>query len=818
MDEEGEALSTNTINLFTEASQGIDTSCVFVSQDPFYASKNKGDLTMTEIRKERPRVLSEIQAASPDLVICCGPIATACVFGKGNMAEERMLRRRWYPFGENTTPVFVTFTPERARYTHDMKRIILNDIRWAVYHVDPTIPERTQPSYQLIAPEDPEWRSRPANARCDPHAVRVIGFDLETYPSISPYDEDARIRMAVLSYPGGHGRINTFVIQCKPNSEFPDWVSDDLSSRAILKSGSNIKFDVRWCRRFGVFVRNYEDTNLREAILDSSSPRKDLKFLAFSYAPELGAYNQPLEELLDSRGGEFKNLTDAEMYDYAACDGVTSLKAYWGQAERDVNGLLSTKGAVMLRRLYTLLCDLEYNGIGVDLDRLDMLAENYQAELVRLRTEITRHLGPINIDSPTSLANALSSQVKNINLKPRDWRRLLSQSSEETELVSTAKEVLSREAWRHPAIPLIMQYRQTSVRYNTFVKAMREKHLQVVDRIPSVYPSYNIGTETYRLTSSNPNGMNLPREREEGGENLSIKSQFLGRYGSNLLEIDLSQIEIRVAAALSGDAAMCEALMQGGDIHTQMAARMLGKAAEYVTKEERQACKTRTFLILYGGGAQKLAADLKIDKQSAQQMIDEYFNTFSGLKAYIEEVRAEIKENGYVTTPFGLRRYFVKPVKWNSRDGSSVLRQGFNTKIQHTAVMIMYYLMIEMANELGSLDAALVQQVHDSITLEVGSGMGINAVLQRMTSLCQTDSLWNRLEDDWGMTGVRVRVPITFEATVGQRLGVSRIPAVYTAEQPRPRFGDLIGGTMRTMIRQTEDDMIWRMTDSDGNV
>lgn len=787
MDEEGAALSSTTIDLFTEASRDFDSSVVFVSLDPILASKTKNKITMKIIRQERPRVISEIEAQNPDLVICCGPVATACVFGKGNLAEERMFRRRFYPFGEDRMPVFVTFTPERARYTHDMKRLIINDINWAIAHVDRAVPERMQPEYTLVRMSDPEWRVRPAGAAG--RRSHAIGFDLETYPAVSPFDTEARIRMAVMSYYRGDGVIKTFVIHCGPDSSLPEWVVADLHNSNYVKVGSNIKFDVRWCRRFGISVRNYRCTALRESILDSSSPRTDLKFLAFSYAPELGAYNHNLELRLDVVK-DFRYLTDEELFDYAACDGVASLKAFMGQEMRDQDGLLDSAGAKVLYKLYESLADIEYNGIGVDLNRLDDLADNYRAELTRLRDEITAHLGAVNIDSPTDLAEALASKIPAINLKPSEWRRLISQSSEDTEEeVSTAREVLMREAWRHASIPLIIEYRKIITRFNMFIKSVRTKHLTRWDGAYCIFPSYNISTGTYRLASSNPNGMNMPREI--ANPNLSVKSQFVGRDGCELLEADLSQIEIRIAAALSGDPVMCEALRAGGDIHTQMASRMLGKpvhesgeavdaqTSEFVTKLERQSCKTRTFLILYGGGAKKLSADLRITKAAAQQMIDEYFATFRVLKQYIDSVHDSVRANGFITTPFGLRRYFVKPVNWQSRSGYAIYRQSFNTIIQHTAAMVMYVIMTELRTTPSSI--RMVQQVHDSLVIEAYNVDTARDILAELQRIC--DNIWEILAAR-GMERPAQEVPIKFDASIGWRLGLDRSPLAPRTRRP----------------------------------
>lgn len=790
VDEEGEALSTSTIDLLDRATReaNIDASLVFVSLDPIHASRTKRDISMRIIREERPRVLSEISSANPDFIICFGPIASACVFNAGNLVEDDMLRRRFFPMGDDQCPAYVTMTVERARYTHALQSWLVEDIQWCASMSGENInrPVSVLGDWQLILPNSPLWRDCPPAL----NESSVVGFDLETYPSVSPFDVNARIRMAIFCT----DPVFSYVVQLPPDSSMPQWARTILKGTNQKKVGSNIKFDVNWCRRFGVQVRNYEDTHLREHIMDPSSPRTDLKYLTFRYLSRLGSYAHDLHMRIKALRNDWSLLTDEEMHSYAAGDGQASIATYNGQKARDRanDKLLQTGGAKLLQDVYPILADLEYDGIAVSLEESDVLNTNYSAKLAELRTAIAEHLGPVNVDSTTQLAQALARLVPDIDLKPRDWRRLLASNPDEGEVVSTAKEVLKRESHRHPVIELVMKYRQFSTRYNTFVVGLRRKHLQNFLHFDGsesrhcIRPSYHISTETMRLASSRPNGMNMPRTNDDGVD-YAIKRQFVSRfgYGGLLADFDMSQIEIRVAAMLSGDEAMIKALETGGDIHMQMASLMLGKPiapdgepvdalqSEFITKLERQACKTRTFLILYGGGAHKLGADLKISREAAQAMIDEYFGTFTGLKRYIDSVHAFVKEHGYVETPFGLRRYFVTPTHWKSRDGYSILRQAFNTKIQLTAALLMYVYMVELqkTDVVQHSDAVFSMQIHDSLIIDCANNYVGRDIKNATQAICQT--LLTTAINRYGLKIVKP-VPIVMEGTFGYNLALDR--------------------------------------------
>jgi DNA polymerase-1 len=269
--------------------------------------------------------------------------------------------------------------------------------------------------------------------------------------------------------------------------------------------------------------------------------------------------------------------------------------------------------------------------------------------------------------------------------------------------------------------------------------------------------------------------MNLP-VRDQDDPDLIIKRQFVSRFpGGKILEVDQSQIEIRFAAWASRDRAMIEAIESGQDIHTMMASRLLGKPPDAITDQERYECKTRTFLIMYGGGASKLMDQLlksdvaprRVTKGEAMDMIHEYFATFTGLKAFIDQTREDVRRSLEVETAFGFRRRFVRPDFWRSADGFRIERQAFNTLVQSGAACITYCAMIWMQNAIDdcNLQSKMVGQVHDSVVFDVHPDE-----IEQVTKIARTGMEIACLEIA-GQYGVDFTLPLRADVKVGDSWG-----------------------------------------------
>ena len=714
----GDAYLDSTLDLLDEVAEraGVDASLVTCVQDPLLASKGKSKIKQKDIMEEQGRVLDEIGYAKPDFVVCFGPVATACVFGKGNLSEGEMLRRAHCPLGEDQPPVYVTFGMENVRYKAGLAKWLALDVQAAAHGYS----EPEYGHYEVLLPGTAEWDERPLQLQQSLAEKPIgfwaehnaIGYDLETYPGLDPWHPDARIRMAVISHrPGG-----AWVVQATPDSRLPQWVYELIESPRIVKAGSNIKFDYKWQKRFGHEIVNMWDTSTAEHVIDCTNPKKDLKSLSFKYLPRLGDYSKPHRDLVRERGG-WEFVEDDEQYDYCGGDGEASIAAYDGQRDIIERHGLSQPHRLM-RELYPVLAEMEHVGSRINMEENLALDEKYTELLTQLRGQITEHLGPINPNSPKQLAAALKDAAPDIRLTKRDWERAV--GDEEDEDADTSRAVLEREAHKHPVISIVLEFRKYRTRHSTFIKGVRERHAVRHHDQWYVHPTYRSDVvETYRLSSQGPNDQNAPRKDNDDPE-LSIKRQIISRFpGGKILEADQSQIEIKIAAWLSQDQKMLEAITSGEDIHTSMAKILLNK--DEVTKEERQSCKHRTFLILYGGGAKKLARDLGTSQRAAQIMIDEYFQTFTGLRDFIERTHAEVRRDLRVHTPFGFVRRFTKPDRWDSPEGWTIQRQSFNTKVQSTAVCVTYASMIFVHNEMHKLGlkSKLIKQVHDSMVFDV---------------------------------------------------------------------------------------------------
>lgn len=715
----GMPLTKRTERLLRHLARDLDgVEIVFAVQDEILCGKDKSKIGIARIRKDRPRVLSEIGLAKPDFVMCFGPVAAASVLGHGNLSEDKLIRTRHEPF-EAGPPVYYTYSLENVRRAAGLAQWLDLDVQAAIHGFAKT----KWGQYDIIRPGDDFWESMPPyeiariGTRSGP---QVMALDLETYPGLEFYHPEARIRMAQISDQVGRA----WVIQATLDSRFPDWLVKLIENPDVVKTGSNIKFDVCWLWRFGIEAHNFVDTSTREHIIDESNPKKDLKSLTLKYLPRLGDYSRPHNELVRERGG-WEHIRDEEMYLYAGADAEASIATYRGQ-ETQLSDM--QRPHELMRRLYAVLARIEFNGIRVDVDENRCLCKAYLDRMDQAQRKIEAVLGPVNLNSPTQLARALQANVPGIDLTLKDWRNLVGNAEDSD--ISTAREILERESYKDPVIQDVLEHRRYRTRHSTFIKGVYEKHLQYHHGAHFLHTHYRTDlVETFRLSSQAPNMMNMPTKDYKDPE-LSIKRQFVSRFpGGQILEVDLSQIEIRYAAWISSDRAMIRAIESGEDIHTMMAATLLGKDPGDVSEQERYECKTRTFLIMYGGGATKLMDQLlksdvaprKVSKRQAIGMIQDYFRTFHGLKEFIDETRARVRRDLAVETEFGFRRRFVEPDFWRSSDGYRVERQAFNTLVQSGAACITYCAMIWLQNELErcNFQSRMVGQVHDSVVFDV---------------------------------------------------------------------------------------------------
>ena len=765
----GDALSAEDFALIEQVAERLDVmihTVLAVPDERYCDPRTKPPMKV--IREYRDAMLSEILEYEPDAVVACGPTALHALLDKGNVPVSEHLREQLEIDGLPGIPVVATHSIEHVSVKQGM-------VKWLVLDTLAALNGQTRTEwgrYTVLKPRTPQWKERPKGL---PKKLDVVGFDLETYPGLNPWDPEARIRMAVLSHKSGRA----WIVQLQRNSMFPRWLRQIVEDPTIVKAGSNIKFDKRWCARFGYDLQNMHDTSTAEHVLDCTNPLTDLKSLTFIYLPRLGDYSRDHRVAVKERGG-WEFVADDEQYEYCGADGEASIAAALAQ-RRALRQEKLDRPFRLSMDLYEVLARMEVRGACVDMRRNYYLDQQFEKGLNELREKITATLGPINPNSPDQLAEALIEQVPDIDLKKPQLQRQFASAyyklrkDEDPDDYTTEREVLEREAHRHPIIETILVYRRYQKLHSTYVVGLREKYAV---RHPGghhfVHTSYRTDVvETYRLSSQGPNLQNIPRKPEPDDDHpipleLNIKTQYVSRWsdiGGQIMEADLSQAEVRWAAHLSQDQAMIDALMSGEDTHRELTARYLQKKPEDVTKLERTHGKRQTFLTLYGGGANTLAKQIGVSKQKAKQMLDQYFDTFRGLKKYIDNTKLQVKRRLYSESLFGYRRRFTAPHRWDAWPGWRIERQAWNHEVQSGAAAYTFVAMVDLENAMraNGLKSIIVMQVHDSVVIDLYPGE--QEVVQRLVVQCLEHADVER----YGVE--KLSVPMVADVAIGPNWG-----------------------------------------------
>ncbi|MGI6238213.1 MAG: DNA polymerase I [Christensenellales bacterium] len=357
--------------------------------------------------------------------------------------------------------------------------------------------------------------------------------------------------------------------------------------------------------------------------------------------------------------------------------------------------------------LSRVLREMEREGFQIDADALKSLGETFRARIAALTEEIHALAGePVNINSPKQLSELLFEKLG----LPRPKKTSLG--------YSTSAEVLESLAPQYPICDKILEYRKYKKLEGTYVDAL----IALSDENGRVHTTFEqTATATGRISSLEPNLQNIPVRTELGR---GIRAAFIARPGWLLVDADYSQIELRVLAHISEDATMIDAFLNGEDIHRRTAAEVNQIAPSDVTGEMRSAAKAVNFGIVYGISDYTLARNLNVSRAQARDYIDRYFARYPGVKRYMDEIVAFARENGYVSTVLGRRRYIpeIKSENYNMRAFGE--RCAMNSPIQGTAADIIKLAMIRVRDRLkdAGLQARLILQVHDELLVEAPEG------------------------------------------------------------------------------------------------
>jgi DNA polymerase-1 len=357
--------------------------------------------------------------------------------------------------------------------------------------------------------------------------------------------------------------------------------------------------------------------------------------------------------------------------------------------------------------LVRVLAAIERRGMLVDVAYLQRLSAEFAARMDALMAEIHTAAGSeFNINSPPQLRTVL---FETLGLSTRGVRK------GKTGL-STDVDVLTRLASEHPLPARILDYRALSKLKSTYLDALPQAVNPVTGRL---HTSLNqIGAATGRLSSSEPNLQNIPIRGEEGRR---IREAFIAAPGTVLIAADYSQIELRVLAHLSGDAALVDAFQRGQDIHTRTAAEVFDIMPGLVSADQRRAAKVINFGILYGMGPQRLAGELGISLGQAQGYIANYFARYAGVRAFMDGVVATARDGGYATTILGRRRAIPELRSRERGVAQAAERVAANTPIQGSAADIIKLAMVRVDRRLRAerVEGGMILQVHDELLLEV---------------------------------------------------------------------------------------------------
>ena len=494
----------------------------------------------------------------------------------------------------------------------------------------------------------------------------------------------------------------------KDTPEYAEIVRPLFEDEGIAKIGQNIKFDLMVLRRLGITIRGrMYDTMILHYLLDPES-RHNMNALAEKYLNY-----KPIEiETLIGKGSKqlTMDLVNVErVKEYAAEDADVTL-----QLKQALYPMIEQIG---LQHLYfeieepmiAVLADIEMAGVRIDSEALAVYAVELNRKLAELEAAIRTEAGEPNknINSARQLGEVLFGKMR-IAEKPKMTK---------TKQFCTDEDYLQTFARKHRIVDLILEYRGVKKLLSTYVEALP----QLVNRTTGrIHTSFNQAvTATGRLSSTNPNLQNIP-VREEMGRR--IRRAFIPSDSDHLLlSADYSQVELRLMAHLSGDESLIAAFAHGEDIHAATAAKLFNKTLDEVTSEERRRAKTANFGIIYGISAFGLSQRLEIPRKEAKDIIDGYFESYPKVKEYMDNVVAKAKEEGFVSTIFGRRRYLNDISSHNAVARGLAERNAVNAPIQGSAADIMKIAMINVHRRFAAegIRSKVILQVHDELVVDM---------------------------------------------------------------------------------------------------
>ncbi len=606
----------------------------------------------------------------------------------------------------------------------------------AVVPVDPALSAPGEYEMVLTTEQLDAWVQRLATAELisfdtetdalDAMRANLVGISLAVEPGRAAYIPVGH------DYPGAPAQL--------PREQVLAALRPALEDPTRKKLGQHGKYDLHVLRRHGVNLQGYhDDTMLESFVLNSTATRHDMDSLAMRY---LGYTTIKFEEVAGKGAKQisFSQVGLDEACRYAAEDADVTLRLHHAlqpqlQATPSLDGVYRD----IEMPLVPVLARIEANGVHIDMAELRRQSQDLGSRMLAAQQKATELAGrTFNLDSPKQLQAVLFDELQ----LPALVKTPKGQPS-------TNEEALEAIAEQHELPRVILEYRGLAKLRSTYTDKLPEMINQDTGRVHTSY--HQSGAATGRLSSSDPNLQNIPIRTEDGRR---IRRAFVAPPGRKILACDYSQIELRIMAHLSEDPGLVRAFEQGVDVHRATAAEVFSRSLEEVTSNERRAAKAINFGLMYGMSAFGLARNLGIDRGQAQDYVALYFSRYPGVRDFMERMRQQARDQGYVETLFGRRLYLNDINARNQGLRAGAERAAINAPMQGTAADIIKRAMVKVDSWLQdhSDQAKMILQVHDELVFETESSF-LDTLRLKVVELMSS--------------AAELRVPLVVDAGVG---------------------------------------------------
>ncbi len=534
---------------------------------------------------------------------------------------------------------------------------------------------------------------------------KSVCFDTET---TSLNEMDAEILGLAIAYESGEAFYVNMPADFEETKSILSEFKPFFESLKIEKIAQNLKYDLKVLVKYGIEIKGPQFDTMLAHYLNNPDGRHGMDILSEKY---LNYKPVSITELIGKKGKNQLSFSEVPLdkaTEYAAEDADITFQLKAPLQKEMIDKQVAHLMQRMEVPLVSVLAKMELEGVNVDADFLNNYSEELKIESDKLEQSIYDLSGcDFNIASPKQLGEVLFDVMK-LDSKAKKTR---------TGQYKTDEETLRKLAEDHEIVGNILEFRQINKLKSTYVDALPKLIHPSTGRVHTSFAQAVAATG--RLSSNNPNLQNIPIRTDKGKE---IRKAFVPRDENHiLLAADYSQIELRIVASVAEDPGLMEAFHAGLDIHTATAAKVFGIPTEEVTKEQRYRAKSVNFGLIYGQGAFGLSKNIGVSRSEAQDLIEAYFEQFAGVKKYMDDSIAFCRDNGYVKTMMGRRRYIPDINSANKTVVGFAERNAINAPIQGSAADMIKMAMINIDARLSKMNIGtkMILQVHDELLFDV---------------------------------------------------------------------------------------------------